>query len=244
MGILGAPACRCAVLEFDADRTEAAAGQVRAVGAGKGDLVAVAHVGGTVLQLQTAGGGIVFEDEVQHPGDRIGAVLGGCAIAQHFHPLQGDPGKWRDVDGLGPLVDARHELTDDAAPVSAFAVDEDQRAVGGHAPQIGGTDQRRRIADRLAADVERRRQGGQHVQRVPVAVGLEILGEQHVHGDGQGAGGVFGTPGSHHDQLFDAGFVRRDGRLFGVAWNQGEGSKNQGATPCHWCLRCSPLRAS
>ena len=198
--VLRPPAGRRAVLQLEGERRVAAIAEVRADSAGCGDAVPVALVGGTVLQAQPAHVGLVFQDEVQHPGDGVRTVLGGRPVAQDFHAFQGDAGQRHDVHRLRALVDARHELADHGAAVPALAVDEYQRAVRGEPAQVGRADQRRRVADRLAAHVVGRDERGERVEHVTVAGGPEVLSVEDVHGHLQGPGRPLAAPrpDDHH----------------------------------------------
>ena len=194
-----------AIAEMGADR------------AGCGDAVPVALVGGTVLQPQPAQVGVVFQDEVQYPGDGVRTVLGGRPVAQDFHAFQGDAGQRHDVHRLRALVDSRHELADHGAPVPALAVDEHERAVRGEAAQVGRADQGRRVADRLAAHVVGRDERRERVEHVAVAGGLQVLSVKDVHRHLQGSGRPLAAPrpDDHHffqqapvDAIFRVGVVQ------------------------------------
>ena len=83
----------------------------------------------------------VFHLKVDHPGNGVGAVLGGGAVAQHFHIFQGDAGDHADVGPVGAFAGAGDKLGDQRGPVPAFAVDQHQGLVRGQPPQGGGANE-------------------------------------------------------------------------------------------------------
>ena len=122
----------------------------------------------------------VVEDEVDHAGDGVGAVLRGGAIAQDFHLLQRTRRDRRNVRSLRAVGDAIAEPVDDGSAMPALAVHEDQRVIGRKAAQVRRPDDRRGVADGLRVDVVRRH----HVPEQVAQVGIALIGKfsrrQHI----------------------------------------------------------------
>ena len=83
----------------------------------------------------------VFHLKVDHPGNGVGAVLGGRAVAQHFNIFQGDAGDHADVGPVGAFASAGDKLGDQRGPMPAFAVDQHQGLVRGQPPQGSGANE-------------------------------------------------------------------------------------------------------
>src|SRR5471032_2437058 len=86
-----------------------------------------------------AGGAAVvvrFQDDVDHAGDRVGAVLRGRAILQHFDVVDGGD---RDVVqvGRGAALERSTQHGQVGGTVAALAVDQHQRVVRAKAAQTG-----------------------------------------------------------------------------------------------------------
>ena len=84
-----------------------------------------------VLRPNLAALGGVFHLKVDHSGNGVRAVLGGGAVAQHFHIFQGDAGDHADIGPVGPFAGAGDKLGDQRGSVPAFAVDQHQGLVRG-----------------------------------------------------------------------------------------------------------------
>ena len=173
---------RVAVLDAEVGEPGGAERQADVAGEpGRLPVAGAVHAG---VELHRAARASVLELEVHHPGDRVRAVLGRRAVAQHFDLPEGNRGDGGDV---GALRAERHAVAavpvDDRRPVAALAVDEDQRVVGGEVAQHRGADHRRVAADRLTVDAERRNDGAKLVVQVARAPAEEVRGRQHVHRD-------------------------------------------------------------
>ena len=81
----------------------------------------------------------VLHLEVDDPGNGVGAVLGGRAITQDFHVLDGDTRDHADIGAVCALAGAGCELGNQRRPVAAFAVDHDQGLVRRKTAQGDGT---------------------------------------------------------------------------------------------------------
>ena len=84
-----------------------------------------------IMRPNLAAFGGVFHLKVDHSGNGVGAVLGGRAVAQHFHIFQGDAGDHADIGPVGPFASAGDKLGDQRGSVPAFAVDQHQGLVRG-----------------------------------------------------------------------------------------------------------------
>eukprot|EP00659_Diplonema_papillatum_P004671 gene4671-biopygen4589 len=78
----------------------------------------------------TAAGGLL-EDDIDHPGNRIRAVLRRCTVAQHLHMVDGSHRDQVEVAGGRAAVDAVD--VQGGAGMAAFAVDQHQYVRGGEA---------------------------------------------------------------------------------------------------------------
>ena len=99
--------------------------------------------------------GAVLEAEVQHAGNGVRAVLGRRAVAQDLHALERDRRDGCQVRPLCAIGDAIAQPVNHRSAMTALAVDQDQRVVGGQPPHVGRPDDGARIADRLGIDVVR-----------------------------------------------------------------------------------------
>ena len=84
-----------------------------------------------------AGGIVALQDDVHDARDRIGAVLGCCAVFQHFDVIDRCQRNRAQIRGGRSLIGARVDL-EVARCMAPLAVDEDQRVVRAEAVQFGG----------------------------------------------------------------------------------------------------------
>ena len=92
----------------------------------------------------------ILEDQVDHAGDRIRAVLGGRPVAQYLDPLQAEGRDLPEIRALGKSA------RDERRAVLPFTVDENQRLVGRETAQAGRSHKRGAFADGQPLHVERR----------------------------------------------------------------------------------------
>src|ERR1043165_1845463 len=88
-------------------------------------LEAVAPIVGTDLGRGFAALGVVLEDDVDDAGDRIGTVLRGRAITQHFDMVDRAERDQIEIRRLGTAIDVSIDV-DDRAGMATLAVDEHQ----------------------------------------------------------------------------------------------------------------------
>jgi hypothetical protein len=147
---------------------------------------------------------VVFQDDVDHAGNRIGAVLGRCAVAQHFDALDGVGRDRRNVGAA--FAAARGSLgVDQRTGVLALAVNQDQRAAGTHVADLVRIEQGGGIVDRRLHGVKRWHAKAEGlVQRVLAGLG-QFLGRKNVDRDRGIDDGALGTAaaGGHDDDLLD-----------------------------------------
>nr|WMS58830.1 hypothetical protein GNFEDENH_00093 [Pseudomonas sp. QS1027] len=183
---------RVAILVFGTAANESAVlPQARTdLGAGKG----VATIGGGTVDGvlmgvigAVAGGDFatfrgVVEDDIDHPGNGIGTVLGSCPVTQHFDALDGADGNRVEIHRRGTPADFRR-VVDQRRSVLALAVDQDQHLVGTHAPQLRGPDMVGATGVGLARKVERRQQRLQGLPQFAAngAGGLQVSRGQYIH---------------------------------------------------------------
>ena len=166
------------------------------VGQGHSD-VGRHRVGVAVAFVELAPAGLHFssvsgvpEDEIHHAGHRVGAVLGGGAVAQHFHPLDRDRGDGGEIRTVRSVGHAGTEDIDDRSAMAALAVDQHQGGIAGQSAQIGRADERGTAADGLGVDVV----GGQHDREHRVDVQVRLAGEGLLVDDVDGNGRVGDRP--------------------------------------------------
>ncbi|MNL45328.1 hypothetical protein D3C87_1679670 [compost metagenome] len=111
----------------------------------------------TIGQVSGTAGRRRLEDHVDHPGNRVRAVLRRRAIGQHFDPFHGGNRDQPEVGGGGTEGRAT-AIVDHRSAVAAFAIDQHQHLVT------------RQAAQRRAADVLR--------QGSAVAVDVDV-GRRH-----------------------------------------------------------------
>ena len=109
---------------------------VLAVGGGSADGVLMG------VKRAVAGGhfpalGRVVEDDVDHPGNRVGTVLRTGAVAQHFDAFDRADGDRVEVHRRRAATDFRR-VVDHRRSVTALAVDQHQHLVRTHAAQLCG----------------------------------------------------------------------------------------------------------
>ena len=96
----------------------------------------------------------------------------------------------RHVRALGAVGNAVPDPRNHRTPMASLAVDQDQRVVGGQAPEVRGTHDPRRVARGLGVDVVRRHHRAEQVAQVGVALVGELSprdGVDRHHGLGRGS---------------------------------------------------------
>ncbi len=117
----------------------------------------------------------VIQDDVDHPGDGVRAVLRRRAITQHFDALDR---MHRNLRQVRPL---RAACAQQRRTVEAAAVDQHQGLVRRETPQRGRPHEHQAIVHRHALDHEGRHQLGQHVVEVGRLDRLDLFLREHVH---------------------------------------------------------------
>ena len=170
---------------------------------------AVAFAGDTRLQAGGGFRGILFQDDVDDAADGVGAVLGDGTVAQHFDAFDGGDRNGTQVDAGGALQ-GRFERARKRDAVPAFAVDEDQRVVGGHAAQQRAVKQAA-IAKGVTLRVERGRhllEGDGEIGRAGRGHLLDVI---ELHRNREVLRCDAAHPGADHDDIVqfnrDAGLV-------------------------------------
>ena len=172
---LAAAAGGVGVAVREAEVGEAGSAERQAGVAGEGVAAAVARGVGPGAQLDAAAGPVVLEQEVQHAGDGVRAVLRGGAVPQHLHLPQGDRGDRGEVRPLGALLHAVGVVPgDDRSPVAALPVDQNQRMVRCEAAEVRRPDDGRGVAVLLRVHVEGRQHRPQLVGEVRAALPDDI----------------------------------------------------------------------
>ncbi len=169
----------------DQHRVEAVLGEVAPAGDDVGaDLVAVAPLGHAVARRHFGALEIAAQDDVDHAGDRVGAVDRRGAVGQHLDALDRAERDRVQVDERE--VDVLREAVVGDAP----AVDQHQRRVLAEVAQADAGGARREAVGELVVEREAAllRQRAQHFRHRGLAALLDVLAREH--GDGCGAFGV------------------------------------------------------
>ena len=128
----------------------------------------------------------MLEDDVDHAGDGVGAVLSGGAFLQHFDMIDRHDRDHVQVGGGRALILAAQHVQV-AGGVAALAVDQHQRVVGGEAAQA------RRQGQGAGVAAQRfRREGRGDLGQGLDQVGLADMGKRVGADDGDGGGAVGG----------------------------------------------------
>lgn len=128
IGALARARCRVRFGEFAAEDDGAAVAERHpALGAG---LIACA-VAFIILRIlsESVHSGLIVENDVDHAGDRVRAILRRCPVAQHLDALDCKIGNGRKIGGL------RTARPEQRGAVIAFAVHQHEGLVGGQAAQ-------------------------------------------------------------------------------------------------------------
>ena len=177
----GTPVCGIRAAVFQAEVDEARGAKRQADVAGHGERLAVAFPERAGVEGEAAARRGILELEIQDAGDGVRAVLRRGAAAQDLNLPQRDG---RDGGNVRPLRAVRHAVAavpvDDRRAVAALAVHQDKRVVRRQVAQHRRPDNRRRVADRLRVDIERRDDGAQLVWQIDGALVGQIRGRQHV----------------------------------------------------------------
>jgi len=131
---------------------------------------------------------VLAQFHVDDAGDGIGTVLGGGAVAQHLHVLDGEDGDRVHVRARVAAV-ARAEQVHEGRRVAALAVHEHEGLVGAETAQGGRVDEVGAVGTGLARRVERRRDVGQGLGEVELAALLGGFRQRDVVDGHRGIGG-------------------------------------------------------
>ncbi|MNN48272.1 hypothetical protein D3C81_1627440 [compost metagenome] len=124
--------------------------------------------------------GISLEDHVDHPGDGVRAVLGRCAVTQHFDMVDGTDGDQVQVAWGGAGVDAAD--VQGGAGVAALAVDQHQHLGGVEPAQVWRAGHAAGVPAGLFRQGQRRYAGAQGFHQARLAGFLQLLGADYVDG--------------------------------------------------------------
>ena len=127
---------------------------------------------------------------------------------QHFHPLQGDGRDRGYVRPLGAIVHAAPQKGDDGRPMAALAIDQHQSGVWRQAPQVGGANEGRGIANGLLIDIVGRDQPGQLIHDIRRPLVEKIVAADDAHRHRQILRRAVLASGAQHHDLFQPGSVR------------------------------------
>ncbi len=199
-GVVARPARRVLLQELTSDVQEALLADLEAVVRRGLDL-------GTVAAAGDAGGGhdvgkigVVLGDDVDHAGDRVGAVLRGGAVAQDLDALD-RTGRDRVEVGADCAAAERAIEVDQRALVAALAVDQDQDLVGSQAAQARGIDVVRTVGHGLRRRYVGRGQGRQHASGLGPAAARDLVSGDDVDRDRRVHVGARRARSDDHDDL-------------------------------------------
>ena len=115
---------RLLVMPFAGDVDEATVADAEAARHGGAEAVAAGAAGGAAIERQFTAVRIFLQDDVNHPGDGVGAILGGGAVAQHFHAADGGHGNGAQIRAAGAPTDHAVQYPKPGHAVAPLAVDE------------------------------------------------------------------------------------------------------------------------
>ena len=159
--------------------------------------LAVALVGFARFKRHACLAGLPTQDDVDHAGDRIGAVLRRCAVAQHFDPIDGRNGDRVDVGAGRTAADGLLHVHQRLL-VPTLAVDQHQHLVGTQRAQRGGADDVGPVADEGTREIEAGLERLQHLADLLYAGLFELLAADHIHGRGGFGGGAAARARTEH----------------------------------------------
>ena len=154
---------------------------------------------------------------IDDPRDRVGSVLGGCAIAQDFDPLDRQRRDGVEIDRRAAASDRPVQI-EQGGSVTTLAVDEHQRLVGRQAPQGCRAQRIRTVGNRGLGEVEAGHQLIEDLVDLGVAGIVQCVPADDVDRNRTVRCGAIRPAGSDDDDLFlrglrffdrKIGFVRR-----------------------------------
>ena len=136
---------------------------------------------GAVARRHFAALGGVVEDDVDHPGNRIGAVLRTGAVAQHFDAFDRADRDRVEIHRRRAATDLRG-IVDHRRSVPAFTVDQHQHLIRAHAAQLSGAYMVGTAGVGLARQAERWQQRLQRCAQFAIrrAGGFQVISGEHV----------------------------------------------------------------
>nr|GEU28415.1 hypothetical protein [Tanacetum cinerariifolium] len=140
-------------------------------------VVGLAHATGG---SERAAAAVFAQAEVDHAGNRIGTILGGSAVAQHFHRVDDAGRQGVDVGRGRTAADGAVDI-DQRRRMAALGVHQHQHLVGRQAAQRDGTHGVGAVGQARARKVQRRQDFRQRLAHFRHAVIAERLGRDHVH---------------------------------------------------------------
>ena len=145
-----------------------------------------------------------FEDDVDHAGDRVRAVLRGGTVAQYLDVLDSRHGNGVQVHARRASSDARVQMHERAL-MTALAVDEHQHLVGAQPPKRGRTHRVRAVGNRGARKIERRSDRFEDLRRFGIAARSDLFLRNDVDRNGfLGLGADRARPDRHGLRKADA----------------------------------------
>ena len=171
-----------------------------------GFLLAVAFLRLAIAHFDVAAGRAFFQDDVDHAGNRVGAVLGRRTIAQYFHMVDGGQGNGVQVDGRRAAAQRTVDV-DHGGRITALAVHQHQGLVGRQAAQLGRTHGVAGVGARGAGKVQRWQQARQYGSQFARTRALQVArGEDVDRRFGIDGAAVLGEgTGDHHRLQFPFG---------------------------------------
>jgi hypothetical protein len=144
-----------AVAVFAGEVDEAAVADLEAGVGAAVQHAAVAFIGLPGFEAHHRGVGLRPQDDVDHAGNRIGAVLRRGAVAQHFDAVDRGHRDRVDVGTRGTAADGLLHV-DQRLLVAALAVDQHEDLVGAEGAQRRGAQDVGAVADEGAGEIEAR----------------------------------------------------------------------------------------
>ena len=200
---------RAAVLKAQIRETGLTPGQTDV--AGHGDGLSVARVVQAGQHLERTAGTRILQQEVQHPRDRVRAVLRRSAVPQDLDLTKRDRRNRGQVRPLSAVRNTDSRPQDHRPAMPPFAVHQNERVVRRQAAQVRRPHDRRRIAaDR--ADVQRRHDVAQKLVEIRLSLMRHVLRGDHVDGHHRLRHRALPSPAAGDDDLL----VDMCGRMLGL----------------------------
>ena len=178
-------------------------------------------IGRARLDLEGTAFGRIFQNEVEHASDGIGAVLRGGTVTKHFHLSQTNGRKDANIRPVRTIRQTTAQERDHGGAMATLAIQQHQRLVRRKTAQVGGANNRAAIGNGLRVDVVGRHDQTQQIGNIRGCLIGEVVAGDGIHRRGGIRCGTRRTSRAHGDEDFvelqalDAGLIV----LLGEGWH-------------------------